>query len=570
MTGKIRSGILITIVALIHLNGKAQFFAAKNYPKQYFTWPVKAIKAINANFGELRPNHYHMGLDCKTEKKQNLPVIAAADGYIAKIKIEPFGFGRAIYINHPNGLTTLYAHLNDFYPQLEAYVKEQQYTLKSWNVFLDIPADLFPVQKGMFIAYSGNTGGSQGPHLHFEIRDTETDKVLNPLLFDFGITDKTPPTITRLAMYDRCISTYEQSPKFLPLKKANGIYTTSSPLVLTNTDKVSFAIGAFDTYTGSTNQNGIYEAVIYDNETAVVGFQMDSISYDETRYLNAHIDYKLKASGGPYVQHLSKLPGFNNSLYTTINGDGIISLEDDSIHTIKVVIKDTDGNTSVLQFTVQRAAAAEKINAVIEAGNQKKFYPGYINVFENSKLNFYLPEKALYDSVHFHYGEVAAANGSTIFQLHNATVPVHTYFPVKIKAATSLPGKMVMYRFAGGKKDFKKAVAENGWYKASFREFGNFQLLVDTLPPMVTPVSFKDGMNCSKLSRIAFIVTDNTEEIEEFTAMLDGNWLRFTNDKGRSFAYVFDEKCQPGEHELKITVRDQAGNVIEKIYKFTR
>lgn len=564
--------VALSILLATSLQSKSQFFAAKNYPKTYFTWPVKAVKALNANFGELRPNHYHMGLDCKTEKKQNLPVVAAAAGYIAKVKIEPYGFGRAIYINHPNGLTTLYAHLNDFYPELEDYIKEQQYTLKSWKIFVDIPANLFSVQKGMFIAYSGNTGGSQGPHLHFEIRDTKTDKVLNPLLFDFGIPDNVPPAITRLAMYDRCLSTYEQTPKFLPLKKSGGIYTAVPQLIKVNTDKVSFAIGAYDTYTSSTNQNGIYEAVIYDNEAPVAGFQMDSVSYDETRYLNAHIDYKLKANGGPYVQHLSKLPGFNNSLYTTANGNGgIILLEDDSVHNIKIVVKDTEGNTSVLRFAVQRGAATEKAaTATAAALNQKNFYPGYINVFENSKINFYLPENALYDSVRFKYSETAAAYGNTIFQLHNASVPVHTYFPVKIKVASAVPDKMVMYRFAGSKKDFKKAMPENGWYKASFREFGNFQLLVDTIPPVIAPVGFKDGINATKLSRIAFIVTDNTEEIEKFTALLDGNWLRFTNDKGRTFAYVFDEKCPPGQHELKITAEDQAGNITERIYNFTR
>ena len=271
----------------------AQIFPEKNYPKGYFQWPVAAAKALAANFGELRPNHYHMGLDCKTDQKENVAVYAAAAGYIAKVKIEPYGFGRAIYINHPNGLTTLYAHLNDFNPALEKYITEQQYKLKSWKVFLDIPSSLFPVTKGQFIANSGNTGGSQGPHLHFEIRDTKTDKVLNPLLFGFPITDNKAPDILRLAVYDRCISVYEQSPKFYTITRVNGGYTTNPPLIKANTDKMSFAISAFDTYTGSTNKNGIFEADLFDNEKAIIGFQMDSISYDETRYLNAHIDYKL-------------------------------------------------------------------------------------------------------------------------------------------------------------------------------------------------------------------------------------------------------------------------------------
>jgi murein DD-endopeptidase MepM/ murein hydrolase activator NlpD len=197
---------------LFALSTSAQIFPAKSYPQGYFRYPLDVPIALAANFGELRPDHYHMGLDCKTEKRQNLPVHAAADGYIAKIKIEPFGFGRAIYINHPNGLTTLYAHLNNFFPALEKYVKEQQYEQESWEVFIDIPAGFFPVKKGDFIAYSGSTGGSQGPHVHFEIRDTKTDKVLNPLLFGFALKDNIPPAILRLAVYDRTISTYRQTP----------------------------------------------------------------------------------------------------------------------------------------------------------------------------------------------------------------------------------------------------------------------------------------------------------------------------------------------------------------------
>jgi len=511
-----------------------------------------------------------MGLDCRTEQKQNLPVLAAADGYIARVKIEPYGFGRSIYINHPNGLTTLYAHLNNFNPELEKYIKEQQYKLKSWKVFLDIPANLFPVKRGMFIAYSGSTGGSQGPHVHFEIRDTKTDKVLNPSLFGFPVPDNVAPDILRLAVYNRHISTYEQSPRFYPLKKINGIYTT--PVIVTNTDKISFGITAFDRYNASSNRNGIYEAVLYEDENPVIGFQMDSISYDETRYLNAHIDYRLRSTGGPFVQHLSKLPGYINGIYKTTNGDGVITIEDDSVHKIKITVKDANGNSSLLQFEIK--AGPGVINEIKKEASSyfdpKMFHPNFLNLFENNTISFYLPENCLYDSIHFQYKEIIPFSGYTIYQLHNVNVPLHGYFPVKIKAAAALPDKMVMHRFANGKDDYAKADYENGWYKASFREFGNFQLMIDTVPPTISPVGFKEGMNCSKLSALKFVILDNTEEIKKFTATLDGNWLRFSNDKGRTFIYVFDEMCEPGNHELKIIAEDQVGNTAEKIYHFTK
>jgi hypothetical protein len=201
---------------------------------------------------------------------------------------------------------------------------------------------------------------------------------------------------------------------------------------------------------------------------------------------------------------------------------------------------------------------------------QKIFHPGYINLFENSTISFYIPENGLYDSIRFRYNEIPQANGYTIYQLHNPNVPVQVNFPIKIKATSPLPNKMVMHRFANGKNDYAKALYENGWYKASFREFGNFQLMVDTLAPAIAPVGFRDGMNCAKLSALKFVIIDNTEEIKKFTATLDGNWLRFSNDKGKTFIYIFDELCTPGQHELKIIAEDQVGNVNEKIYNFTK
>ena len=551
----------------------AQIFPSKNYPQNYFQWPVVAKVGLVANFGELRPNHYHMGLDCRTDQKENRPVLAAADGYIAKIKIEPSGFGRCIYINHPNGLTTLYAHLNDFTPALEKYLTEQQYKLESWKVFLDIPRNSFPVKKEQLIAYSGNTGGSQGPHTHFEIRDTKTDKVLNPLLFGFPIKDNIAPDILRLAIYDRTISTYEQTPKFYPLKKVNGVYVTVPAMISLNTEKVSFGITAFDRYTGSTNRNGIYEADLYDNNIPVVGFQLDSISYDETRYLNAHIDYKLRSSGGNFVQHLSRLPGYPlKGVYKEKNGDGVIDIEDGTVHNITIEVKDANGNKSFLKVLVQMAAGKNKKIINEEAlTDPMEFHPGFVNTFENNAVRFYLGENELYDSIRFRYKEIVPFTGNTIYQLHNGSVPVHSLFPVQIKNnATLHPDKMVMHQWWGDKDFYAKAVNNNGWYTASFRAFGFFQLMEDLTPPVIMPVGLKDGMNAAKLKRLVFVIKDETEELKNFRAELDGKWLRFTNDKGRTFIYTFDEYCKPGAHELKLSVEDCVGNRAERWYHFTR
>lgn len=560
--------IIPYIFILFPLLLQAQIFPAKNYPQGYFIWPVQAAKGLVANFGELRPNHYHMGLDCRTDQHENAPVLAAADGYIAKIKIEPSGFGRCIYINHPNGLTTLYAHLNNFYPALENYLKAQQYKLESWRVFIDVPANLLPVSKGQFIAYSGNTGGSQGPHLHFEIRDTKTDKVLNPLLFDFSIADNIPPDILRLAVYDRTKSTYEQSPKFIPIKKVNGVYTTVPAIITLPTNKVSFAIAAHDRVNGSSNPNGIFESSLFVNNEPIVGFQLDSISYDETRYMNAHIDYKLRSTGGPFVEHLSRLPGFPQGVYKDVTGDGIIDIETDEPTPIKIEVKDAAGNLSVLQFAVKSSGSGTLASSTVQPN---LFKPGYLNVFENNNISLYLPPTHLYDDIHFTCITAKGKTGNEAFLLHTGNVPVQAMYPIRIKnTTTTTPDKMVMHRWWGGKNDFAKAEPEGDWYKASFRAFGYVELIADVTPPTIRPVGFTNGINASKLNRIVFVILDNTEELQNFRAELDGKWLRFSNDKGKTFIYNFDEHCPPGEHELKISVEDCVGNRAERVYRFVR
>ena len=557
---------------LLPLSIEAQIFRDKNYPKGYFRNPLGIPMNLSGNFGELRPNHYHMGLDLKTEKRENLPVYAAAEGYIARIKIEPAGFGRAIYINHPNGFTTLYAHLNDFTPALDNYVKQQQYKLESWKVFLELPAGLFPVKKGDFIAYSGNTGGSQAPHLHFEIRRTIDDVNLNPMLFGFPLADNTRPAILRLAIYDRNKSTYEQSPRIIPVVRTASGYATSPATISSSSNRISLGITAYDTHTGSTNQNGIFEAVISDNGRPVSAFRMDEISYNDTRYMNAHIDYRTKANGGPYLQHLSALPGYLNSIYADI-GDGVLDLSDGEVHPITITIRDPYGNTSELRSNIKHngAVASPGISPA------KMFYPLMLDVFESEDCEFYMGENCLYDSVRIKYAVAKSSSPAVVSDVHAigaAYIPLQDSFMVRLRPDREIDesrkSKVVMQRFSGTKKSLAKVEWQGNWASAKFRDFGNFQLVLDESPPVIVPIGFVDGSNLSRASRISITVRDNLEAFQNFRAELDGKWLRFTNDKGKTFHYRFDERCPPGEHELKIYVEDEAGNAATQVYHFTR
>lgn len=522
-----------------------------------------------ANFGELRANHWHMGLDIRTQQKENLPVYAAAEGYIARVKIEPGGFGRAIYINHPNGYTTLYAHLNNFLPALEEYVKTEQYKIESWQVELEIPENLFPVKKGGFIAYSGNTGGSQGPHVHFEIRDTETDECLNPLLFDFPIIDGVPPTISRLAMYDRTRSVYLQSPQMLGLRKSGNLYSPAkSSLIKVWSNKISFAIGATDRFTNSGNANGIYSARIFLDGIPQSEFVLDKIDYKETRYLNAQIDYRYKFNGGGYLQHLSRMPGDRSDVYIS-NPDGVIQLNDNEIHKVRIEVRDAKKNLSVIEFSVQHDQYL--LSAPTFAG--ARLTPQNVNVFESEDLEVFTSEYSVYDTVNVTHtlSHVAAANSiSPVHVFCSSAIPTHDSVMVRIKPLMVVPeeykDRIIIKSISGTKTVVQKAEWQKDWVAAKFRQFGSYQALIDNEPPTInTPPT-----DLSRATKIVFSAKDNFKKIKSFRAEVDGQWIRFTNDKNLSHIYRFDEKFPRGEHQLKVRVEDEAGNVTERVWRVRR
>jgi hypothetical protein len=551
----------------------AQLFSKPDYPHQYFRNPLNIPMQLSGNFGELRPNHYHMGLDIKTQARENLPVYAVADGYIARIKIEPGGFGRAIYINHPNGFTSLYAHLNNFNQELENWVKQQQYKQESWQIFPELPPDLFRVKKGDFLAYSGNTGGSQAPHLHFEIRRTADDVNLNPMLFGFPLADNTKPRILRLAVYDRTKSVYEQSPRLIPVKAARTGYITTPGIITVSAPLVSFAIGALDTHSGSNNPNGIFEATLLADEKPVIAFRMDNIGYNNTRYLNAHIDYKIRAGGGAYLQHLSELPGYINSIYRQAAGNGVLDISDGQVHTVGIEVADAYGNMSTLRYKIQYVGNAGTRIPVAD----KMFYPMMVDGFESEECEFYIGERCLYDSVHIRYSRTAATDPQAASAIHTigaGYIPLQEAFLVRLMPVRSLTdaerSRTVMQWVNGSKKDVQKVEWQQRWAAGRFRDFGNYLLLVDTTPPVIVPIGFTDGASLGKATRLLFTVKDNLNRFKNVRTELDGHWLRFTNDKGKTFVYRFDEKCFPGPHELKITAEDEAGNVTVKTIRFTR
>jgi len=567
-------GSKIIICLFFSVNIYSQSFV---YSKDYFRWPVDNKPGIVANFGELRSNHWHMGLDVRTNQKVNMPVYAAADGYIAKITVQPFGYGQAIYIDHPNGLTTVYGHLNKFFPKLDSSVIAEQYERQSWELEMNFTKNQFPVRKGQFIAWSGSTGGSQGPHVHFEIRNTTTQRCINPFFFNLPVADEVPAVFTKLAMYNRDLTVYDQDPTLFPVEKIKDKYVLKDTLIRTSFSKIGFAIGAYDCVSGSANPYGIYSAKFFLDGQPLIEFALDSMDYNETDYINAHVDYKYRYKGGPYLQLLFRLPGDEGRAYRLKRDDGTFALNDTNEHAVRIEISDVKQNTSELNFKIRRSNGGPLISPT----PHKSFSPGNVNILEQNDFELYLDENCLYDSIQTVFDRVDQPGPnaiSSLFRFADASIPVHGEINIRIKPDIGIPEGLtdkVVIKWTDGKGiSYRKAEWQKGWVAAKFSDFGSYQAFIDTAPPSVnSPDSYREGstdtIDFSSSKRIVFYPKDNSG-IKNFRAELDGQWLMFTNDKAAAWIYNFDKRCPYGVHRLKVRIDDIVGNVTAREWWFKR
>ncbi|XZF13228.1 M23 family metallopeptidase [Chitinophagaceae bacterium MMS25-I14] len=557
-------------VTIIALSASAQDNAAPQYPQGYFQNPLHIPILLAGNFGECRPGHFHSGMDIKTKGVENEPVHAAADGYISRIKMDKGGFGHALYITHANGYTTLYAHLNDFVPAVQKYLRTQQYRQKKWNVDLQLAPDQFPVKQGEQIAWSGNTGGSTAPHLHFEIRDTKTEHPLNPQLFGFDVPDTRSPVPTTLAIYDRNRSVYEQTPKLIGLKKAAGNYVPADDTITVSSSVAGLGLDVNDYMTGSDNTIAFYTTEWYLDDQLQGRIRLNDIGYDETRYMLAYSDYKVKKNSGQWIQCLFRVPGNKlNHIYEQLSpNDGALNPKDGQVHTVHIDITDDAGNKSTVQFYIR----SQNQNGRYYCPQQYK--SSEPNSYKDQNIAFTMDENSLYDDICFHIDKKEDPRAfSDRFTIHAADVPVHHNFDLYIRPDKPIPFALrdkIAFVYNDGKTEEGTAAQKDdkGWYKCAVRDFGEYRLEADTTAPVITPVSKTAG---NKTSILSFTVKDNMTSVRKFTGTLEnGEWLLF-EPRGDRFFYRFDDgKCSSGAHVLTLTAADENGNVRTLKYRFTR
>ncbi|HVX26121.1 MAG TPA: peptidoglycan DD-metalloendopeptidase family protein [Parafilimonas sp.] len=548
--------------------------AQKTYPQNYFRDPLNIAIQLASNFGELRTDHFHMGLDIRTQSRENLPVFAAADGYVSRIKIEKYGYGQAIYITHPNGYTTLYAHLNSFYDALEKYVEDKQYKDESWEQDFTLPKDLFHVTKGQFIANSGNTGGSQGPHLHFEIRDTKTGNNLNPLLFGLPVPDTKPPLLFGLYWFDRRYSVYNVQPQQISITHKNNIYKTSSGVVKVGSPVITLGFRAEDVSNNSPFKFGVYHAALSMDDSLLFECKLNDFLYDDSRYVNACMDYGEWVSHHVGIQYLSILPGNHLNIFTPLESDGTILLNDTSTHKIHIELSDVNNNVSAVDFKLKYDAALNKNYSIDSSAFVCS--PGEENNIQTEDAIIHFDENAFYDALALPVTETAATSlkqVSPTIHIGSHLIPVHDAYDISVKmskdVSDSIKNKIVMELQSGSSNYVEKGDWKNNYMHASFYDLGNARLLIDTIAPVIMTVGWKEGSLFNATKKLIIKCTDDLSRIENFRAELDGNWLMFAK-KNDYFIYTFDEHCANGDHTLTVTAKDVAGNSTTQTFNFTK
>lgn len=538
-----------------------------------FISPVKIPLLLSANFGELRIDHYHSGLDIKTEGVTGKEVVAAADGFIYRIGVAPGGFGKAVYIRHQSGYSTVYGHLDRFTPEIDEWVKSQQYDRKSFLVTLYPMRDQFPVKQGDLIAYSGNSGSSGGPHLHYEIRKSDSEIPVNPLLFEFGIKDNILPVIERLAIYPVGINTLinnAHSTRKLDVQGSNGNYRLSGGNTIVISGPTAFGIKASDQLNDAYNKCAAYSIELDIDSIPVFKYVMDNFSFSESRYINSHIDYETYMRDNVYYERMFVLPNDKLSSYKDVINRGIYNFRDSLLHSVRVTVTDGNKNKSTMNFRVQ-SKTSNPLQPVAERNSDLKVMPyNRTNKFSAENISVTIPAGALYDTLFFAFkkNQGNSLMLSDVYQIHNIFTPLHKAYTIAIKPLIIPEGKESKMSIIQLSDDLKKTAVtstwKDGYLTGESMSFGSFFAGIDTVAPVISPNGLISGADLTGKKELRIKITDDLTGIKSYEPTIDGNWALFEFDqKNNVIIYRFDGKriTKGAEHRLSLKVTDNKENI---------
>lgn len=535
-----------------------------------FGAPLGIPLLLAGNFGEIRPGHFHAGIDIKTQQVEGLPVLAAEDGFVSRIKISLGGYGNALYITHPNGYTTVYGHLKEYNESISALIRQKQYAQKKFTVELYFTPNQLPVVKGDTVALSGNSGGSGGPHLHFEIRKTEGSIPQNPLKFGFDIKDNIPPILKNLAMYplnDTSLVNGKNEVAFFPITKYNGKYVLKNNPNLSARGVIGFGLEAIDKLNGASNRCGVYNITLKADSTTIYEHQMDEIGFDVTRFINTHVDFYETKKNKRRIQK-SYLTTYNRlKIYKNVQNSGKVYFSKYG-HDLHYSVIDAYNNHSSLNFQVDVDTVSASLMPELDDLPMVLYNEEF--VYQADQIEITIPAYSFYGNLILIHdtGDTLTHAVSPVHYIQNLYTPLQKYINVSIKTpvvpksngnkfiAVSLTEKLTLLSPEGGTYD-------NGWVTFKTRSLGPYTVMQDTINPTITPINFKASQkNINTLNQLTLQAKDNLSGISTYNAYLDENWvlLEFDAKTGLLWIDLAHLDIEKGDHQLKITVGDAVNN----------
>jgi hypothetical protein len=539
------------------------------YPEDYFRSPLDIPLRLSGTFGELRSDHFHAGIDLRTNETEGYKIYAIADAYVSRIKVSPFGYGKAIYLTHPNGYVSVYGHLQSYSKEVNEFVKRKQYDEESYAVDIYPSPGEIVFKKNDIIGYTGNSGGSGGPHLHFEIRDEASQKPINPLLFGFKVPDHNKPTINLLKVYSACPG-FEINPnpeeELYYTIPSDGNYKLNKIDTIAVSGDIYLGIHTFDPFNNGLNKNGIYELSMYVDSALHYSHKVETFSFAETRYINSLIDYSEFKNNRRRVQKAYIQAGNELSIYNGVKDKGKLHFSDNKSHLIEFRASDIEGNTARLRFYIKSIQNNCNPLSLITAYDDVFKY-NQQNVFTAENCRFVIPANALYQDLNFTYQVSPKVKGalSETHHIHTDKTPIHKSCDLSISSDAipkELTDKVFIARLIDNDDpEYFGGLYRDGTITTKTREFGNYCIMADTIKPKITPLNITDQKDISTLNSIKVKIEDELSGIDTYHASLNGKWILMEYDaKNDLLTYYFDDHLTKGINYFELKIADNRQN----------
>lgn len=510
--------------------------------------PMASPVELSAGFGDLRPNHFHMGIDIRTGGRENLPIYAIQDGYVSRLKVSSVGYGWVLYVAHPNGYTSVYAHCNKYAPSIQDFYLDTSAALQQNEVDLLLAENKIRVKKGELIAFSGNTGGSSGPHLHFELRDTKSEHALNPLLHGFQVSDSGQPMLSGIRIYAIDPNGYEVPTKSVAVMLGQLQHKVILPAgFLREGDRIGLALQVEDYFAKAGRTLGLFSAEVWTENTGHFAFELDEIDFDDARYINTHHDHAYAQLSKKKFQKLFKTR-YNPLTIYPYEGMGAFDIKAQDSLQFSIMLRDVNGNESQHQLWVycpsQKQAAQTTYNLTTHwLPTEAYFYevgPWQLHIdsftfFEPVRKSLDLAEKRIATS------QVQLAKPIALSCQLKDTLHAHRYF-------ITMNGAVLPTTFKDGK------------LLSSSKTLGTFGLRIDEVAPTIQ----NQGNN--KLDTLnngawSWLVKDDFSGIASYSCWQNAKWVpAYYDAKNKVIKAQFQVPFVAGT-VLEIRVKDAAGNV---------